>query len=80
MATNKEIFFDVYMVELSAAIEKYPNEYAYSKAQVPEVVERMKMAFDKGSYNKDSRAIKRVCKILGIKHTYKAINEFVGVK
>jgi hypothetical protein len=39
---------------------------------------RMVMAFAEGTYNKDSDAIKSVCKFLKIKHTYKAINAYLA--
>ena len=68
-------FLTIYLEELEKAVKNYPQEYLYGIQQVPSVYERMKSAFIKGSYNKDSRAIKATCKRLGIKHTYEAINK-----
>lgn len=31
----------------------------------------------KGSFNKDTKAFRDTCKDLGIKHTYKSINEYI---
>ncbi len=70
-------FIKEYEKQLILAITNYPTEYIYSLDKVPEVMARMKEAFKKKSYNKDSRAIKNTCKILKIKHTYTAINEFI---
>jgi thermostable 8-oxoguanine DNA glycosylase len=37
---------------------------------------KMIAALERGSYNKDSKAIKRTCKEIGIRYTYRAIREF----
>lgn len=36
----------------------------------------MRKAFQEGVFSKDSVAIKRTCKHLGIKHTYTAMKEY----
>ncbi len=77
---NAKKFFSEYEVQLAKAVEKYPEEYAWGylkPKQVHEVAELMKAAFIRQSYNKDGRAVKAVCKALGIKHTYTAIDEFL---
>ena len=38
----------------------------------------MTLALAKGEANKDGEGIKRVCKRLGIKYTYKAIGEYLN--
>lgn len=75
---NLDLFMHAYMEHLEKAVVSYPREYAYSIAEAPKVAERMRGAFEKGSYNKDSRAIKATCKQFAIKHTYQAINEFLN--
>lgn len=77
METKQAQFFRVYEEELNKAVRQYPDDYAFPPSKVPEVVERMKAAFLRQSYNKDGQAIKATCKQLGIKYTYKAINEFI---
>lgn len=75
--TNKEKFMIQYAFELKSAIERYPAEYCYPVEDVPKVAAKMSIAFDKGSYNKDGRAIKATCKAFGIPYTYAGINAFL---
>lgn len=69
-------FASAYKIALTEAVNNYPLEYGFPLEQVDLVVERMKAAFIEQSYNKDGRAIRSVCKMLGIRHTYKDINTF----
>ena len=69
-------FAQAYKIALTAAVTDYPLEYGFPIEQVDLVVERMKTAFIEQTYNKEGRAISRVCKMLGIRHTYKDINTF----
>jgi hypothetical protein len=62
-----------YTAALTAAVVSHPMEYGFLPDQVPQVAARMREAFRTGSYNKDGRAIKAVCKQLRIPHTYRAI-------
>lgn len=77
MDTNFNTFMAAYEKNLSLAIINYPSDYVYPITQVPVVVQRMREAFQKGTYNKDGRAIKQTCKDLNIKYTYTAINEYI---
>lgn len=70
-------FIDIYAEELERAVKERPDDYGWPVSELPVVLEKMKAAFIRGSYNKDSLAIKRTCKRLVIKHTYKAINEAI---
>jgi hypothetical protein len=54
------------------------QEYRFPVEFVPVVVDRMKDAIQRGSYNKDGDGFKRTCKALGIKHTYMAINTWLN--
>ena len=72
---------DIFKAEL---IKQYHNlkddpEYlAVFRWNTPEdLAYKMMAAFIRGSANKDGKGIQRTCKALGIKHTYKAINEFL---
>ena len=69
-------FSKAYKIALTAAVTDYPLEYGFPIEQVDLVVERMKTAFIEQTYNKEGRAISCVCKMLGIRHTYKDINLF----
>lgn len=72
-----DTFMEVYAEELSKAVAAHPEDYGYGPDLVPVVVQRMRAAFSRRSYNKDSRAIKATCKRLGIGSTYKAINAYL---
>jgi hypothetical protein len=74
----KEFSFNYYK-ELRNAIINYPDEYAYGLEKLSEVHGKMIEAIKNKSFNKDSRAIKAVCKLLKIKHTYSAIYTYLGI-
>lgn len=76
--TNRERFEAVYREELPKAVLKYPEDYAWPVEQAPVVADKMMRALDAGTFNKDSRAFRATCKVLGIKHTYQAIRAFVA--
>lgn len=76
---NFETFIDIYREELAKAHSAHPNEYVWPISELETVVERMRGAIERGTFNKDSRAFKAVCKQLGIKHTYKAIYEWLAI-
>ena len=82
MATQNTIrFFSEYEQQLKLAVQNHPDEYAWGflKAdQVHEVAELMKVAFIRQSYNKDGRAVRAVCRVLGIRHTYTDINKYLS--
>lgn len=67
----------IYTPLLEQMVLEHQDQYAYGKAQVPTVALRMRDAFASGSYNKDSLAIKKTCKALGIKYTYDGINTYL---
>ncbi len=74
---NFDTFMIVYKKQLKDAVVNYPQEYQFPIESVPDVVEKMGEGFNRGTYNKDGRAIKATCKELGIKYTYTAINEYL---
>ena len=71
-------FLDTYYQELKRARREHPEEYRWPESEIFEVSARMEAAILRGTFNKDSRAFRATCKRLGIKHTYKAINAFLG--
>jgi hypothetical protein len=76
---NFECFMDVYAEQLKIARTTHPELYAWSLDEMPKVLERMRLAVARGSFNKDSQAIKATCKVLKIKHTYKDIEKFISL-
>jgi hypothetical protein len=72
-----EQFMGVYEKNLGAAVSGWPDEYCWPREQVPDVAGRMRNAIIRGTYNHGGRAFKMTCKELGIKHTRKAITEFL---
>jgi len=74
---NQLRFFSMYATNLQNAVEQFPEEYSFIGGNIELAIVRMFVAFKKGTYNKDSRAIKATCKQLNLKHTYKAINNYL---
>jgi hypothetical protein len=74
-----ERFAQTYKENLRAAHTAQPETFAWPIDQLDIVHARMMAAIVRGSANKDSSAIKRTCKALGIPHTYKAIRAFLGL-
>lgn len=70
-------FKQLFAKHCAEAREKYPDHYSWPASELPNVIARMHNAIDRGSYNKDSHAFRAVCKELGIKHTYKAIDDYL---
>lgn len=75
---NRSWFKFIYGICLKKTHAQSPNDYAWPAHELLNVYERMCAAIDKGTFNKDSQAFKTTCKALGIKHTYKAIAEFIN--
>ena len=72
------LFGAVYSVELERAVLEHPEEYTYGVAEVPAVVGRMLEAIRRGSYNKDSRALRATFRAFGIRHTYTALRGWLA--
>lgn len=55
-------------------------QYSYSAARTTpsELAYKMTLSLAKGEANKDGDGIKRACKAVGIKYTYKAISEYLN--
>ena len=72
---NLTVFIKTYKTCLNTLMELYPNDYMKDYVTT---ANNMHYAIIKGTFNKDSQAFKDTCKSLGIKHTYKAIDEYIG--
>jgi hypothetical protein len=72
-----DTFMSVYERHLRAAHTSCPEQYKWPLSELPQVLQRMRIAIQKGSMNKDSHAFKATCKELGIKHTYIAIALYI---
>ena len=72
-------FLEAYREELANALRDYPEEYAWPASQLDAVWLKMSTAIVGGTFNKDSRAIKAVCKRLGIGHTYRDIKAYLNL-
>lgn len=79
LKTNKERFIEVYTEKLRYEFT-YNQEYFYSAARTTpkDLALKMTEGLIAGTANKDGDAIKKTCKQLGIKHTYKAIKEYLN--
>ena len=74
---NIGLWMQVYEQKLVEAITKHPELYAYPVSEVPFVVQRMRGAFERVSYSKDSHATRATSKHFGVKHSYSAIKVFL---
>jgi hypothetical protein len=74
---NFALWCNEYAKQLPLAVVKYPENYSWPLENAPMVAEKMNAAFERGSYNYDSHAIKMTCKALGLKHTKTAIEGFL---
>ena len=76
---NFECFFSIYAEKLKEARAKHPEDYNWPESALEIVLGKMRSAIERGTFNKDSHAFKATCKELKIKHTYKAIKEFISL-
>jgi hypothetical protein len=75
--SNVERFYEVYARLLPEMRKAKPEAYAWPESEMLKVLERMRRAFESGSFNHDGDAIKATCKELGIKYTRKSILEYL---
>jgi hypothetical protein len=80
---NFKRFFDTYVPALADSMQSHPAEYGLRPDQVTDHIvaqtaNMMRLGFHRKTYNKDGRAIRATCRALGLKHTYAAINEYIG--
>ncbi len=70
-------FYDTYVVELRSEIAKHPGEYGYPVLRADDVAMKMTIALKNGTANKNSNAVRRTCRKLGIPYTYTGIKFFL---
>lgn len=73
---NKEFFFENFREQLWIGAKE--GKYLWSINRLPQIFEKLKAAILSGNFDKDGFAVKQTCKILNIKNTYKAINEYLN--
>ena len=72
-------FFIVLKSQYTHRFETDPAFAHVASRTTPEdLARKMTCGLAAGSANKDGAAVKATCAALGIKHTYKAIREFLG--
>lgn len=77
MQTNVDIF-KAELIKQYHNLKDDPEYLAVFRWNIPEdLAYKMMPALIRGSASKDGKGINRTCKALGIKHTYKAINDFL---
>ena len=76
--TNLEKFLGIYAKYLRARHTNHPQNYAWNISSFEWIFKEMSAAIVTGNFLKDSPTFKLTCKELGIKHTYKAIKEFIA--
>jgi hypothetical protein len=67
-------FLNVYCQFLAANMAAKPDEYMQSFGIT---LQNMAFSIAQGTFNKDTESFKQTCKALKIKHTYKAIDEYL---
>ena len=79
MQTNVDIFKAELVKQYRRLINEGEADYipVFMRMTPEDLAEKMMPALIRGSANKDGKGIQRTCKALEIKHTYKAINEFL---
>jgi hypothetical protein len=75
-AARAQEFGKVYEPCLREMLRKHPEQYCYPESFVPDVVNRMVLAFTAGTYSQDGPAVRMACRQLGIKPTRRAMEEF----
>lgn len=77
--SNKDFFKVVLAKCLEYNYSANPSKYAFGLDKLGDVVDRLFASVDNMRFDKNSDSFKQACKLLGIKHTYKAIKEYLAV-
>jgi hypothetical protein len=72
--------FESHLVDAYKELFASDPEYAYAAARTTpaRLARKMAAVLVTGAANKDGEGIKRACKAVGIKHTYKAIRDYLN--
>lgn len=78
-SANRKIFQAELIRQYERLFAERPLEYAYAmKTHTPaSLAEKMTTSLSAGTGNIDGEGIKRACKALGVKHTYKALGAYL---
>ena len=78
---NLDTFYETLADQYRMLFASDPD-YAHVASQLtPEALARkMTLGLDNGTANKDGKAIRNVCRILKIGHTYKAIRAYLSAR
>ena len=81
LSENRATFFHTYLAYLTDLVyfEKHPD-YEYTRqtcANISALAEKVIEGLITGAASKDGLAVQRTCKQLNIRHTYKAIREYL---
>lgn len=78
---NLERFYETLAAEYTRLFSTDP-EYAYAACRTtPEGLARsMTLGLDRGATDKGGEGVKATCELLGIKYTYKAIQEYLNAQ
>jgi hypothetical protein len=74
-----DTFMAAWQQSLTSAVATHPEEYCYRVAEVPAVIAKLRASLESKPpvkylpVNHDGRGCRGACKIVGIKHTVKAI-------
>lgn len=78
MNTNNLERFKTILADQYTQLFETPDYAMAKRLHTPEsMAHKMTIGLHTGSADKDGEGIKRTCKALGIKHTYKAIREYL---
>lgn len=79
MSGNMIKFMGVLADQYADLFKSRPQEYSMAMQRYTPsgLAEKMTMSLKKREADKDGEGIRRACKVLGIQHTYKAIEEFL---
>ena len=79
IVTNGQIeFIRVYRIKLLESIKRDPSHYFWDVSEIDTVMERIKAAILRLSFNKDTRAFKATFRALKIKNTWRDIETYLG--
>lgn len=76
--SNREKFKQTYAEQLKIVREKNPEKYNKAERSSQSALGRMFAAIDRNAFNKEAPAFRDTCEALGVRHTYKDIENFLG--
>lgn len=76
--TNAQRFRAEYERILLRNVKEQPSRYVYREDRVPEIAEKAVKALSEKTADIHAQTVRETCKNLRIKHTYKAIAEYLN--